>query len=177
MLAVLSFSEVCSIPWVRIVSILREAGLIDKENTWIGETTTLVQTGDFLDRGSRVREVMDLLMSLQEQATRKGGRVVVLLGNHEVFNLMGDLVDASPEAFAAFSDAQSEPRQERAHADYERWSKQHEALLEAAEIPVESEADWLLHHPPGLWEYMDAIGPSDGWQRPRGDHTPYNANY
>ena len=148
-----------------IVSILREAGLIDQENKWIGETATLVQTGDFLDRGSRVREVMDLLMSLQEQATRQGGRVVILLGNHEVFNLMGDLADVSPDAFAAFSDTHSETRRAAAYADYERWSERQAALLEAAQIPLESEADWLMHHPPGLLEYMDAIGPGGRYGR------------
>lgn len=107
-----------------IVSILRAAGLIDRQNQWIGETATLVQTGDFLDRGSGVREVMDLLMSLQEQATRQGGRALILLGNHEVFNLMGDLIDVAPDAFAAFAEPDSETRRQEALAEYQRRSKQ-----------------------------------------------------
>ena len=51
----------------------------------------LVQTGDVLDRGPDSRKVMDLLMKLQTQAAKKGGRVIALLGNHEVMNLVGDL--------------------------------------------------------------------------------------
>ena len=143
----------------QVVSILRETRLIDTENQWIGGAATLVQTGDFLDRGSRVREVMDLLMSLQEQAGRQGGRALVLLGNHELLNLKGDFVDVAPEAFAAFADRRSEKRRQRASKEYVRWSERHADLLEAAKVSVESAADWLLRHPPGLLEYQEAIGP------------------
>ena len=147
------------------VSILRAAGLIDSENRWIGGTATLVQTGDFLDRGSQVRAVMDLLMSVQEQAAGQGGRVLVLLGNHEVFNLLGDLIDASPNAFVAFADEGSEKRRRQAQKEYERWSKRQADLLQAADVPVKSEADWLLHYPPGRLEYLEAIGPSGRYGR------------
>ncbi len=34
-----------------LVSILQEAALIDDQNLWIGVETTLVQTGDLVDRG------------------------------------------------------------------------------------------------------------------------------
>ena len=63
-----------------IVQILTSAGLIDENRQWIGGDTTLVQTGDFLDRGKDVRPVMDLLMSLQQQAEKAGGRMIVLTG-------------------------------------------------------------------------------------------------
>src|SRR5262245_23268125 len=82
------------------VSILQRTGLIDKQNHWAGGKTTLVQLGDLLDRGAKPREVMDLMMSLEKQATEAGGRVVSLLGNHEMMNLMGDwpYVPATNEA-------------------------------------------------------------------------------
>ena len=43
-----------------LVDILQEAELIDEELGWIGGTATLVQTGDYMDRGPKVRNVMDL---------------------------------------------------------------------------------------------------------------------
>src|SRR5690349_1766149 len=72
------------------VSILQRVGLIDAQKRWSGGTAVLVQTGDLLDRGQDVRQVMDLLMALESQAEAAGGRVQALLGNHEVMNLIGE---------------------------------------------------------------------------------------
>lgn len=69
---------------------LRNAGLVDGRECelanvkWIGGNATLVQTGDILDRGPDEPECMTLLRSLREQAERDGGKVVTLIGNHEV---------------------------------------------------------------------------------------------
>ena len=50
-----------------------------------------MQTGDLLDRGTDGRKVLDLLMRLEGEARKAGGRVHALLGNHEVMNMLGDL--------------------------------------------------------------------------------------
>ena len=73
------------------VAILQHTGLIDKQHHWTGGKTTLVQVGDLLDRGPKPRDVMDLLMALEKEASKDGGRVESLLGNHEMMNIMGDL--------------------------------------------------------------------------------------
>ena len=83
-------------------AILKRAGLIDEQRRWTGGKTVFVQTGDTTDRGPDVRAIFDLLMSLEKQAAAAGGKVHVVLGNHEVMNLVGDVRDVSPEAFAAF---------------------------------------------------------------------------
>src|SRR5512138_2728203 len=72
------------------VSILQRTGLIDREGKWIGGSTSLVQVGDVIDRGRQSRQCLDLLMELERQAKRAGGRVIPLLGNHEVLNILGD---------------------------------------------------------------------------------------
>ena len=51
----------------------------------------LVSLGDLLDRGAESRKVMDLLMKLQSQAPASGGHVHVVIGNHELMNLTGDM--------------------------------------------------------------------------------------
>ena len=82
-------------------AILQRAGLINEARQWTGGRTILVQTGDMTDRGAATVEGLDLLMSLERQAQKAGGRVHALLGNHEVMNLAGELRDASPEMVAA----------------------------------------------------------------------------
>lgn len=89
------------------VAILTRAGLIDAKRQWIGGKTVFVQTGDTTDRGPDVREIFDLLMSLEKQAAAAGGKVQVLLGNHEVMNLVGNTRDVAPEAIASFGGAEA----------------------------------------------------------------------
>ena len=84
-------------------TLLREVDLIDAKGRWSGGARHLVQTGDLLDRGARSRGVVDLLMRLQIEAQEAGGRVVVLLGNHEVMNVVGDLRYVLKEEFAAYA--------------------------------------------------------------------------
>jgi hypothetical protein len=90
-----------------LVSILKRAELIDDHNHWVGGNATLVQTGDLFDRGLQIREVLDLLMGLQDEAAATGGKVIVLLGNHEGMNLIGFFRDVNPDVYAAFTDAKS----------------------------------------------------------------------
>jgi hypothetical protein len=97
-----------------LTAILRAAQLVDASGRWIGGAARLVQTGDFTDRGADVRGVMDLLMRLEGEARRQGGRVDVLFGNHEGMNVLRDLRDVSPEAYARFADGRSEDRRRRA---------------------------------------------------------------
>ncbi|MCW8846185.1 MAG: metallophosphoesterase, partial [Gammaproteobacteria bacterium] len=75
----------------RFSRLLLETGIVDENLQWTGGKTHFVDLGDFLDRGPGSRKIMDLLMRLQTQAEKSGGRVHVLLGNHELMNLTGDL--------------------------------------------------------------------------------------
>ena len=63
------------------------SGLINDEDSWIGGKDTLVQLGDILDCGDTERNCMDLLFKLRDQAAEAGGKVHMLLGNHEVMNV------------------------------------------------------------------------------------------
>ena len=140
------------------VSILQRAGLIDAQRRWTGGTTVFVQTGDLLDRGTAVREVLDLLMKLEPEAARAGGRLELLLGNHEYKNLLAQTRDVAPELFQSFADAGSEQRREQAFAAAAKISRTG---------PLDRTA-WLAEHPIGYVEYRDALranAPYGRWLR------------
>ena len=88
------------------LALLGGLGLVDPAGHWVGGDTVLVQTGDLTDRGPDSLEVIQLMDRLVAEAPAAGGRVVSLLGNHEVMNLQGDLRYVTPGDVADFgSDA------------------------------------------------------------------------
>ncbi len=86
-----------------MVDTLREAGVIDDQQQWIGGATHLVIVGDILDRGPDSRAAMELLMRLEGEADVAGGKVHVLFGNHESMPMTGDMRYVSDEEYAAFA--------------------------------------------------------------------------
>jgi hypothetical protein len=142
------------------VAILQRTGLIDKQNHWAGGKTTFVQLGDLIDRGPKPREVMDLMMALEKEAPPAGGRVVSLLGNHEVMNLMGDLRYVTAQNYASFADSNSEQRQKSGYQQYVKWRNSHPQLVAELPQPMElTEAEWMARHPLGFIEHAEAFGP------------------
>lgn len=83
-------------------TILLRAGLIEGDS-WRGGHSILVQLGDVIDRGPDSVKTYEFLADLQVRARKGKGRVVRLLGNHEVSLLEGiyDLTDfPDPESLA-----------------------------------------------------------------------------
>ena len=142
-------------------AILQTVGLIDGRRTWTGGTATLVQTGDVVDRGPKQRECLDLLMELQRQAPRAGGKVIALVGNHEVMNVIGDLRYVTPAILATFAAADSGQRREKAYKDYLTFLAGHEGHGHELVPPPDDAArqKWMDEHPPGFFEHREAFGP------------------
>lgn len=122
--------------------VLRLAGLIDEKGKWSGGKAHLVQTGDIADRAPHTRDSYELLRRLEGEALAAGGRVHVLLGNHEVMNMLGDLRYVTPEELASYADqsptpdAPGTPRGLAGHAvafgpdgRYGRWLRTRPAVL------------------------------------------------
>ncbi|MFP4081210.1 MAG: metallophosphoesterase [Candidatus Aminicenantes bacterium] len=88
------------------VKILKGTKLIDEQLHWTGGKTHLVQTGDIMDRGPDAKKVFDLLMKLEEEAEKTGGKIHVLIGNHEEMNITGIAFDyagyVTVEQFVSF---------------------------------------------------------------------------
>ena len=132
-------------------SILQAAGLIDQHRQWTGGKATLVQLGDLVDRGPKSRAVLDFIMTLQNEAPRKGGTVRVSLGNHEVMNIMGDMRYVVAADYESFLDNRSEQRRTTAFRDY--------SSLETRKGRVADQVAWMNAHPLGFVEHREAYGP------------------
>ncbi len=74
-----------------MIDLLKTHQVIDEENNWSFGKGHLVITGDNLDRGDKVLEILWFLFFLEKEAAKAGGKVHVLLGNHEVMVLQGDI--------------------------------------------------------------------------------------
>lgn len=96
-----------------MVKALQAAEVVDADLAWAASDTHLVIVGDLLDRGPDSRNAMDLLIRLEGEAESSGGRVHVLIGNHEAMNLTGDLRYVSTAEYAAFEDEEKPEERER----------------------------------------------------------------
>jgi hypothetical protein len=96
-----------------MVETLENVGIIDSNLAWVGGDSHLVIVGDLLDRGPRSRDALDLLMRLEGEAATAGGKVQVLIGNHEMMNMIGDLRYVSKAEYAAFADDETSAQRNR----------------------------------------------------------------
>ncbi|NIW23376.1 MAG: hypothetical protein GWN29_01790 [Gammaproteobacteria bacterium] len=135
------------------VRILEQSGVINAELDWVGETTQLVIVGDVLDRGPDSRAALDLIMRLEPQAQAQGGDVHLVLGNHEIMNIVGDLRYVSAGEYAAF--ASDEPAEIRVAALERFVAAASEEDREAAQ------AEFDRQFPQGFFAHREAFS-SDG---------------
>ena len=96
-----------------MVETLGNVGILDEDLGWAGGDSYLVIVGDLLDRGPRSRDVLDLLMRLEGEAEAAGGKVQVLIGNHESMNMIGDLRYVSKSEYDAFADDETPLQRDR----------------------------------------------------------------
>lgn len=80
-----------------VVSLLKANGVIDSQLRWAYGDNQLVVIGDIFDRGYDVPQIFWLFYKLEAEAAECGGRVSVLLGNHEPMELAGDMRYAKPK--------------------------------------------------------------------------------
>lgn len=139
--------------------IAKGAGLIDAKGHWSAATTILVQMGDITDREPDSLKIIRSLQQLQREAPGKGGKVYIILGNHEAMNLLGDNRYTTPGEYAAFADSHSAQRRDRV---YEANRVKLEAAYRAqnpAITPDQVRAQWMADHPLGWVEHRLAWSP------------------
>lgn len=139
--------------------ILRGTRLLDARDRWIGGNAELVQVGDLFNRGGGAREALKLLQALKRPAREAGGRVTVLLGNHEVMTALGNEAYCTEAEYLSFASA----------AERRAWPKRVERaarrLYRAASptghvLPFEPRLEaWKALHAPGRAELRRSVGP------------------
>ena len=72
------------------IRVLKRTGILDRDLNWSFGNGHLVILGDIFDRGPMVTEILWHLFGLEIQASAAGGKVHILLGNHEYMILTGD---------------------------------------------------------------------------------------
>lgn len=123
-----------------LMALLRELGMVDTQGDWIGGKSQLVSLGDLIDRGPGSRDVVELMIKLDRQATQAGGAVHMVLGNHEVMVMSGDLRYVSLPEFEAFAADESPQEREQMFQEYQRFNKN----LDAKDLEVAFDREYPL---------------------------------
>ena len=71
--------------------LLLAGGVMDEDHNWTLGQGHLVVNGDNMGRGDQVLPILWLFFQLEQQALAQGGRVHMIVGNHELMALNGDL--------------------------------------------------------------------------------------
>lgn len=74
--------------------------IIDKNLNWTFGKGHLVLVGDFVDRGWSVTQVLWFIYKLEQDATKQGGYVHFIIGNHELKNMQGNYKVAADKYLA-----------------------------------------------------------------------------
>jgi hypothetical protein len=141
------------------VRILRVASVIDQKDRWAAGDTYLVQTGDVIDRGAESRRALDLLRRLEREAPKARGRVIPLVGNHEVMRLLGVLRDTNPAEIDAFRTARSGDVRDTVR---QRWLISQRDAAAGSGAPIDAvalTAKFDAETPLGLVEMLNAFSP------------------
>lgn len=140
-------------------AIARAAGLVDAKGKWSGGKTTLVQMGDIVDRGPDSLKIIRDLIALQREAPKRGGKVIVLLGNHEAMMMTGDLRYVHPGEYAAFANRDSKTRRERVYEVNRETIQAAYRARDPAMSPETIKGEWFKTMPLGKIEYQLAWRP------------------
>jgi len=148
------------------MTVLKDAGIVDKRGNWHAGKTHFVQMGDVPDRGPDTLKTIQHLQKLTKQAKRKGGFVHPLIGNHEAMNIIGDLRYVHPKEYEAMAGKNAAKLQQRyLDKSIAFLNRQREEPLVVDEAFI---SDWKTKFPLGYVEHRQAWHPTGkigGWAR------------
>ena len=131
----------------KLTRVLHAGRLIDDLGHWRAATASLAVLGDLVDRGPDGVGVIELLMRLEQDAESQGGRVQVVLGNHDVLLL----------AAARFGDVPTDGP----GGSFERdWLHNGGNPDDCARLS-DAQCDWLLERPAMIQHESDLLMHAD----------------
>lgn len=144
-------------------AILLAAGLVNESGRWAGGAAHLVQMGDIFGRAADPKACCDRLRALGRQARLAGGRVHVLLGNHEAEVVHRYEFECDPREYLVFATRKSlrnwQRRRQAAAKSF--WSLDEESSLPLGNL-VKA---WELLNPLGREEFREALSLSGEYGR------------
>ena len=149
------------------ITVLKEAGVVNKRGKWAAGKTHVVQVGDIPDRGPDTLKIIEHLQKLEKQAMKAGGHLHLLIGNHEYMNIAGDLRYVHPGEYEAFETRQSKKVRDNYYAFVVKTleaQRESQAANESASAPLPTiddafRSDWYEKHPLGFVEHRLAWQP------------------
>lgn len=149
------------------ITVLKEAGVVNKRGKWAAGKTHVVQVGDIPDRGPDTLKIIEHLQKLEKEAKKAGGYLHLLIGNHEYMNVSGDLRYVHPGEYEAFETRQSKKIRDNYYAYVVRTleaQRESQAANESASAPLPTiddafKSDWYEKHPLGFVEHRMAWQP------------------
>ena len=149
------------------IAVLKNAGVVNRWGKWAAGQTHLVQVGDIPDRGPDTLKIVRHLQKLEKQAAKAGGRLHLLIGNHEYMNIVGDLRYVHPGEYEAFETRNSKQIRDNYYAYVVKTLQQQRAAQpadgsDAGNLPIVDDAfkkAWYAEHPLGYVEHRLA------WQK------------
>ena len=143
------------------MAVLKNAGVVNRRGRWAAGKTHVVQVGDIPDRGPDTLKIIEHLQKLEKQAEKAGGRLHLLIGNHEHMNITGDLRYVHPGEYEAFETRNSKQLRNNYYAYVVNTLEQQREALSASggdpsNLPVADDdfkRDWYAEHPLGFVEH------------------------
>jgi len=135
--------------------------VVNRRGRWAAGKTHVVQVGDIPDRGPDTLKIIEHLQKLEKQSKKAGGRLHLLIGNHEHMNITGDLRYVHPGEYEAFETRNSKQLRNNYYAYVVSTLEQQREALSASggdpsNLPVVDDAfkrDWYAEHPLGFVEH------------------------
>ena len=144
----------------RLREILRGLKVIDGDDRWTGDDTHLIQVGDLFNRGPDARGALLLLHALRKPAAARGGKVTVLLGNHEVMTALGNEMYCTVGEYLSFATAKQRERWgARVNRAMKRLAREHGRTGPILPLGPRLEA-WKVLHVPGRAAMRRSLSPT-----------------